>query len=330
VLRLAPRRRHHLAGAVIAVALAFTILSRVSPPLAPPDPRPATGPSADLTGAPPAARPAAPAAAGQTDRALPGAPVADGTLPPAIHTAAAVVLDAGSGAMLYGAAARQRREPASITKIMTAMVALEHGDLDAPVTVDIDGNAFAEETDSSVMGLEPGETLTLRDLLYGLMLPSGNDAAIAIARAVAGSEQAFVDLMNQTAARLGLADTHFTNPHGLHDPNHYTSAYDMAKLARWAMNDPRFRQIVETPEWTIHGSRTYTVVNGNPLLGHYPGADGVKVGWHEESGPTIVGSATRDGHRVIVVLLDTQQELPDTSALLDWAFTHYAWKSQSG
>lgn len=312
---------------VVALMLALRLHSAYVSPgtrLPPAGEAPAGVPAA--TGHMPAAGPSAVPRAASVPAVPPViGPIADGTLPPVVHSSAAVVLDGDTGAVLYDAGAHRRLPPASITKIVTAMVAIERGDLDAPVTVDIDSLDFSIRTDSTVMGLEPGDTLTLRDLLYGMMLPSGNDAAIAIAEAVAGSEQAFVVLMNAKAAELGLRDTHFTNPHGLNDPDHYTSAYDIAQLGRWAMSDPRFREIVGAREWIIHGSRTYTLYNNNNLLTAYPDADGIKIGWHEEAGPTIVGSAVRNGHRVIVALLNAEHEIPDTSALLDWAFGHFSW-----
>jgi D-alanyl-D-alanine carboxypeptidase (penicillin-binding protein 5/6) len=259
---------------------------------------------------------------------LPPAPNWDGTVAPPIQSEAAAVIDGDSGALLFGHDPHKRLPPASITKIVTAMVALEHGDLDTVVTVEIDGPKFAIETDSAVMGLHHGDRLTLRDLLYGLMLPSGNDAAVEIARAIAGNEERFVKLMNAKVQQLGLEDTHFTNPHGLHDPDHYTSAYDITQLGLWAMKDERLREIVQALKWTVHGSRTYTVINLNGLMWYYPGADGLKTGWHEQAGMTIVGSATRDGHRVFVTLLNDQKQLPDSAALLNWAFAHFTWPGQ--
>lgn len=255
----------------------------------------------------------------------PAIPRWDGVVAPPVNAASAAVIDAATGALLYGQEPHRRRPPASITKIVTAKIALDRGNLDAEVTVDIDGPAFALETDSTIMGLMPGDRLTLRDLLYGLMLPSGNDAAVAIAANIAGSNEAFVALMNRAVLALGLTNTRFTNAHGLHDPNQYASAFDIAQLTRWAMSDPRFRAIVGAKEWTIRGSREYTVYNTNPLLAGYEGADGVKTGWHEEAGATIAGSATRAGRRLIVVLLNDDFVLPDAKALLDWAFGHFAF-----
>jgi serine-type D-Ala-D-Ala carboxypeptidase (penicillin-binding protein 5/6) len=265
------------------------------------------------------------APAQNVDAQRPAFPRWDGIVAPPVRAASAAVIDAATGALLYGQEPHRRRPPASITKIVTAKIALDRGNLDAELTVDIDGPAFALETDSTIMGLMPGDRLTLRDLLHGLMLPSGNDAAVAIAAHIAGSDEAFAALMNRAVLGLGLTNTRFTNAHGLHDPNHYTSAFDIAQLTRWAMNDPRFRAIVGAKEWTIRGSREYTLYNTNQLLAGYQGADGVKTGWHEEAGATIAGSAVRDGRRLIVVLLNDDFVIPDAKALLDWAFTHFVF-----
>lgn len=258
----------------------------------------------------------------------PAAPTWDGVIAPWIQANAAAVVDADSGALLYDKDAHKRLPPASITKIVTAMVALEYGNLDDVITVTIDGPKFAVETDSAIMGLQKGDRVTLRDLLYGLMLASGNDAAVEIARYIAGSEKAFVKLMNEKVAQLGLANTHFTNPHGLNDPDHYTTAYDISQLGLWAMKDERLREIVRTPSYTVKGKRSYSFNNLNGLTWYYPGADGLKTGWHEEAGMTIVGTAVRDGHRLFVTLLNDSRQLPDAAALLNWAFQHFTWPEQ--
>ena len=167
--------------------------------------------------------------------------------PPRITADMAVVIDERSGAILYGRDEHREVAPASLTKIVTAMVALEMGNPSARVTVDVDSRVM---WDSTVMGLRPGEEVSLEDLLYGLMLPSGNDAAIAIARHVArGNEGLFADLMNAKVHQLGLRHSHFVNPHGLDADRHYSSAYDMAMLARQGMRHPLFRQLAAAKEW---------------------------------------------------------------------------------
>jgi D-alanyl-D-alanine carboxypeptidase (penicillin-binding protein 5/6) len=174
-----------------------------------------------------------------------------------------------------------------------------------------------------VMGLETGMRLTMRDLLYGLLLPSGNDAAVAIARRVAGDVPAFVARMNARVRDLGLQDTHFTNPHGLDAAGHYSSAYDMAMLGRYALKEPLLAEIVRTrqyqPEWS--GPELW---NGNLLLWLYPESDGIKTGWTETAGQTMVATAQRDGHRLFVAVLGSQDRYSDVIRLLDWGFDNLA------
>jgi D-alanyl-D-alanine carboxypeptidase len=251
------------------------------------------------------------------------ATIARPTLAPPVSAASAAVIDAASGRVLYGKRMHEHRAPASITKMMTALLAVEAiSDQNATVTSSTDASAMIG---SSVMGLWPTAEVTLRDLLYGLMLPSGNDAAVELARDLSGTESAFVDVMNQRAQIMGMNDTHFANPHGLDDSNHYSSAYDMAVLARYAMQNPEFRQIVGTREYYLSSPFDYEVHNGNSLLSEYPGADGVKIGWTEAAGWTFVASAQRDGREVIVSVMNSADRDADAAALLDWAFASPYW-----
>ncbi len=241
---------------------------------------------------------------------------------PNVNALAAVVVDEASGAVLFDKDAHVARPPASLTKIATAILALEHGDLDAWVDVDVDSRAMHGST---VMGLLPGDRFRLRDLLYGLMLPSGNDAALAIGRYVAASDAAFVDQMNALLDRLGLRDSHFENPHGLGGRNHVTSAYDLAMLSRYAMTLPGFHEVVNTSSWTARGSRTLSFSNVNSFLSAYAGADGVKTGYTRGAGQTLAASADRNGHRVYVVILNSATRNDDAVRLLNWAFTNFTW-----
>ena len=241
---------------------------------------------------------------------------------PAISADAAVVIDADSGAVLYEKASRQPFAPASLTKIATAILAIEGSDLAAWVDSDIDSRAMA---DSSVMGLLPGDCFTVTDMLYGLMLPSGNDAALALGRHLTGSDEGFVFAMNTLLHRLGLEDSNFENPHGLDEAGHHASAYDLAMLARYGMTLPEFESVVGETYWTAQGSRTLTMHNGNHLLGSYPDADGVKTGFTDEAGLTLVASATREGRRLFVVLLDAPNRFDEARWLLDWAFEDHLW-----
>ena len=244
--------------------------------------------------------------------------------PPGVTAPEVAVVDDDTGLLLYGRAAHAREAPASTTKIATAIVTLVHArSLEGSVRITVDGWGMAAADGSSIMGLSPGQRLTIRTLLYGLLLPSGNDAAEQLARAVAESRDQFIAWMNATASdELGLQDTHFVNPSGLDAPGHYSSAYDLAELARRAMRDETFREIVSTPEISLEG---FALVGHNPLIGNYPGADGVKTGSTDAAGKVLVGSAIHAGHRVYVVVMHSDDTLADTTALFDWAWNSFAW-----
>jgi D-alanyl-D-alanine carboxypeptidase len=236
---------------------------------------------------------------------------------PTVGATEIAVIDATTGVLLSGKNEREPVHPASLTKMVTALVALEEGQLDDLVTVDVDARAMPRST---VMGLRPGMALPLEDLIYGLMLPSGNDAALAIGRHIAGSDAAFVALMNQRVQSMGLQHTRFINPHGLDHPEHLSTAEDLARIAREAMRNERFVQIVSTQSWVVRADPPYRISNLNLLLGAYPGADGVKVGYTRRAGRAYAASATRDGHRMIVVVLHSPNPAAESAALLDWAF----------
>jgi D-alanyl-D-alanine carboxypeptidase (penicillin-binding protein 5/6) len=236
------------------------------------------------------------------------------------------VIDEASGAILYGRNEHQEVPPASLTKIVTAMVALDRSSPTARVSTDVDSRVM---WDSTVMGLVPGEEVSMEDLLYGIMLPSGNDAAIAIARHIAGTEAAFAELMNAKVRELGLRHTRFVNSHGLEEPGHYSSAYDMAMLSRAAMRQPYFRRLAVAKEWSASGLlRSYRLVNLNRLLWQYPGADGVKIGYEDTAINTMVVSAVRDGHRIYASFMRSTRRDADGTALLNYAFDAYAWPSR--
>ncbi len=243
--------------------------------------------------------------------------------PPAVNAGQVVLIDEVSGEVLYGFNEHERTPMASVTKIATAIVALERGKLSDIVEVRYDPT---ELYDSTAMGCNPGEHYTLEDLLYGLMLPSGNDAALAIANYIAGSEEAFVRMMNDKVRDLGLQDTHFSNPHGLDEPDHYSSAYDMAMLARYAMKNPTFRDLAKAKIWDVSGSKSFRIFNLNRLLWNYEDADGVKIGFTETAGRTTVASATHAGRRVYVALMHAGDIVNDVVPLLDYAFQNYRWR----
>jgi D-alanyl-D-alanine carboxypeptidase len=251
-------------------------------------------------------------------------PRQEGTAPPPRVTAAHVaVLDEGSGNLLFAQDAFGRQAPASITKIMTVIVALERGpDITTIVTTSVSAAALVACDGSSVMGLEPDDHVKLETLLYGMMLPSGNDAAEQVAVSLAGSREQYVAWMNDKAAALHLLDTHFVTPSGMDADEHYSSPYDMALLGRYAMQNAEFRRLAATPRFV---GDDYYMHNLNPLLASYPGADGVKIGYTEIAGRTIVASATRSGHRVYVSLMGSRNLAADCIALFDWVWRNFRW-----
>jgi D-alanyl-D-alanine carboxypeptidase len=244
--------------------------------------------------------------------------------PPPVSAPQVAVVDDDTGLLLYGRDPHAREAPASTTKIATAIVTIEHAQsLDTAVSVTVDGTAMAVADGSSVMGLSPGQRLSIRTLLEGLLLPSGNDAAEQLARSVAESRDQFITWMNALAADdLGLADTHFVNPSGLDAEGHYSSAYDLARMARRAMREDVFRTIVASPEVKSQG---LVLTGHNPLIGTYPGADGVKTGSTDAAGLVLVGSAVHAGHRVYVVVMHSNDVLADCAALFDWAWQSFDW-----
>lgn len=241
---------------------------------------------------------------------------------PSITAEMAIVLDDATSQVLYARLPNRRVASASLTKIVTAMVALERGNLADVVRVSVDSDLLAAATASSVMGLMPGDELTLEQLLYGLLLPSGADAAIAIAEHVAGSEARFVEMMNRKVKEMGLKDTRFRNPHGLDDDGHYSTVYDMAIIARSAMQNPTIVKIVGTKKVNvkISGEKELELFNGNPLIGEYRGADGVKPGYTDEAQLAIAATAKRGSRRIYVVLIRSTDLVKDTERLFDYYF----------
>ncbi len=235
---------------------------------------------------------------------------------------ACVVIDEASGRVLLSHNAEAPLPMASTTKVMTALLALESGDLDAPVTCS--RNAFGVPGTS--IYLSEGETLTLREMLYGLMLASGNDAATAIAEHIGGSVSDFCAMMTARAAELGCKHTVFLTPHGLPCEGHYTTAHDLALIAREAMTHPEFREIVGTSRATIPWeSRGYDRVlnNKNRLLTTYEGATGIKTGYTKKAGRCLVFGAERDGMRIIGVVLNCWDWFNEAARLMDVAFERY-------
>lgn len=238
---------------------------------------------------------------------------------PGVSASSAILFHPASGSTLYEKNADQRRPIASTTKIVTALTVLRlERDLDRIVTIP----AGACGVEGSSLYLKAGETLSLSDLLYGLMLASANDAAAALAILTAGSIEAFALEMNETANRAGAVNTHFANPHGLDDPAHYSTARDLATLASTALDDETFRAIVSTKRKTIpapdDGKRW--LVNHNKLLNLLPGCVGVKTGFTKKSGRCLVSAAERDGDLLVAVTLDAPNDWNDHIALYDLGF----------
>jgi D-alanyl-D-alanine carboxypeptidase len=243
--------------------------------------------------------------------------------PPAVSARYIAVVDEASGQLLYGQDEHARVAPASITKILTTLVALEaEPNLARRIPITISGAEMNRRDGSSIMGIEPGLELSLSTLLYGIMLPSGNDAAEQVALAIAGSREAFVGRMNQKVAQLGLKDSQFLNPSGMDANGHYSSAYDMAMLGREAMELPTFRQLARAKSFAAEG---FNLTNLNRLIGRYAEADGIKIGSTPRAGRTIVASATRNGHRVYVALLRCDDLPGDSEALFDWVWDTFEW-----
>jgi D-alanyl-D-alanine carboxypeptidase len=234
------------------------------------------------------------------------------------------IVDDTSGQLIYGEQPDTEVPQASTTKIATTIVALERtADLAQRVTVTVSASAMVARDGSSTMGIEPGRTVSLDTLLHGMMLPSGNDAAEQVAVALASSRDQYVDWMNQEAAALGLSNTHFVNPSGMDAMGHYSSAYDMAMLARYAMRNATFRDLAGATRYAGDGFR---MQNLNRLLDLYPGADGVKIGFTDAAQKTIVASAVRNGHRVYVSLMHSADLVSDCTALFNWVWENFAWQ----
>ncbi|MBR1558628.1 MAG: D-alanyl-D-alanine carboxypeptidase [Clostridia bacterium] len=253
-----------------------------------------------------------------------------------LYAESAFLFDMDTHEVLLSKNSRVRVYPASTTKIMTCILALESGiSLDQTVTIPKEAANVPEG--SSVVGVRQGDEITWRDLLYGLMLRSGNDAANAIAVLTAGSIDAFVQRMNAKAAELGCEGTHFVNAHGYHDSDHYTTAQDLARMALYAMQDPDFREMAAAAHRTLSVTRKGKVVtqdaeNRNSLVVpesnyYYAGANGIKTGHHNKSGRCVVASATRDGINIMAIVMDTateERQFADARKLFDYGFSQYA------
>jgi len=231
----------------------------------------------------------------------------------------AVLLDVTTGDVLYDKEAHKKRPPASTTKIMTGILGLELASPDEVVTV----SPRAAQVGQASIYLDPGERITIYELITGALVRSGNDACVAIAEHIAGSEARFVQLMNQKALTLGAQNTNFVNTNGLPAKNHYSTAYDLALMARYGLQMPEFASITRLRETEIHFVEPDILMdlrNTNKLLWNYPYADGVKTGTTNAAGKCLVASATKDGRQLVTVVLNAPDRFGDAQRLLEWGF----------
>lgn len=241
--------------------------------------------------------------------------------PPEVSARTALVMDVNTGKILYDKKGEEKVFPASTTKIMTALLALENGDLTQKVKV----SQNAAGVEGSSIYLTKDEIIPLEDLLYGLMLRSGNDAATAIAEEVGGTLEGFVEMMNRRAADMGAENTHFMNPSGLHHEEHYTTAKDMAMIAREAMQNPDFKKVAASKTWVCdRGEGKYNYFyNKNKVVYQYEGGTGIKIGYTKAAGRTLVASSERDGIELICVVMDAPNWFEDTYRLMDYVYKLY-------
>ncbi|HSH35143.1 D-alanyl-D-alanine carboxypeptidase family protein [Schnuerera sp.] len=238
---------------------------------------------------------------------------------PDIGAQSAILIDAKSKRVLASYNPHIKLPIASTTKIMTALIALENAKLTDKII--IDNNSVGIE--GSSIYLEINEAITLEDLLYGLLLRSGNDSAIAIANYIGGDVESFSDMMNNKAMEIGAENTNFMNPHGLHDGRHYSTAYDLALITSEAMKINDFKQIVSTKTWKTDRNKNKIFYNKNKTLWEYEGGDGVKTGYTTKSGRCLVTSATRDGTQLIAVVLNDGNWFKDCYTLMDYGFENF-------
>ena len=235
-----------------------------------------------------------------------------------------VIEDVDSGVILYQRNSYEPFSPASTTKILTALVALDAYDLDDVLTVKTLMNS------GQTMKLVAGERMTVENLLYGTLIQSGNDAAYALAENYPGGAEAFVVAMNEKAKQLHLTQSYFTNPVGFDDPSHKMTPIDLVRLASVALQNKTITKMVAIPQITISDvTHTYfhSLTNVNQLLGKIPGVGGIKTGWAEEAGENLVTLVERGGHKMIIVVLKSKDRFVDTTKLIDWVFVNHKWEA---
>lgn len=240
--------------------------------------------------------------------------------PPQITAKAGLIYEVDAGRVVFSENESAALPPASLTKLMTALLVLESGDLTAKVTV--------EESDllnGATMGLRAGEVLSVEELLFGLLIPSGNDAALALARQVGGDVESFVVKMNERAREMGLSQTRFANPHGFHADEHLSSAIDLLNITRKLLAYPKFREIVRISSVEIAG---HPLRNTNRLLETFPGADGIKTGTTPEAGQCLIASITRNARQLLLIILGSRNRYADAHALYAYHEANYGWRQR--
>lgn len=244
-------------------------------------------------------------------------PTSQNLPPPTVSARNIFIIDQLSKTVLFQKAADSEVFPASTTKMMTALVVLDKFSLDQIITVT---RSYSE---GQTIGLQPGEQLSVEQLLYAMLVQSGNDAAEILAENYSGGRQAFIEAMNHKAAGLNLDRTHFANPTGLDQAGHYSSATDLARLADTAITHPEFSRIVATENAVI---ANHVLTNINELLGRVPGVLGVKTGFTDGAGQSLVTLVSRDNHPVILVVLGSTDRFGDSEQLINWVYTNFKWE----
>lgn len=258
------------------------------------------------------------------DYALSEYPINDGKAAPAISARAAIIQDVNSKVIIFSQNPNERLMAASTTKIMTALVALDYYNLSDIITIRVEDRAIG-----STMNLVRGEQISVENLLYGLLVHSGNDAALALAENYPGGYDGFVRAMNKKATELNLDHTTYQNPSGIDSYGHVTTARDLAVLAAIAVKNPVISKIMQTKQITITdatGTIPHMLENTNKLLGILNGVKGLKTGWTELAGECLVTYVERDNHPIISVVLGSSDRFGDTTRLIDWVYAHHSWQ----
>lgn len=242
---------------------------------------------------------------------------------PVFQAQAVYILDLNSNTALYKKNSVQPLYPASLTKIMTAVIALDHYQTDQILTV-----KSADLSIGNTMKLKPNDKLTAIDLIYGLLVASGNDAALALAENYPGGYSQFVVDMNKKAVNLGLKQTHFNNTSGVEDMGHLTTAYDLTKLTQHALKNTIFRQIVSTQqkEITSLNGNKYSLFSTNQLLGNIQNVQGVKTGWTPEAGECLITLVNKDSHPIIITVLGSEDRFGETEQIINWVYQNFTWE----